>query len=357
MDELKPPKRIDPKWQAAFVRFVETGEADDEFLEYLNSDPGAQAAVEEAFSRQAAALQELAGAMAATLGTHAGSGESRTARIASVTRVSTYLTPAALLACVLLGAATVRFSGMAAQTQRQLAAAEVARFEMSQQADAYKTALASLQADLLKPRTEAGTHVMGEPQLAENLSQNNARLAKELKGRDDELKQRTQELESMQGRLASAERELIDVNAARVADRSRLTANEAELDSTKLRLASAEKELKEAAAARPNQVRAARMAKTFDDASAIDWMKMTDQQYAATWDKQAAVADFKISADGKVIDSKIVKKSQRIDSNALMLQSPHWITGTVTGFDGKRLPTKVTCIVLPDDSSSAPPKK
>lgn len=53
-------RNVKPEWQAAFVRFVETGEAEEDFLNYLNSDEGAQQAVEAAFSAQAEAFQSMA---------------------------------------------------------------------------------------------------------------------------------------------------------------------------------------------------------------------------------------------------------------------------------------------------------
>jgi hypothetical protein len=38
--------QIDPKWHEAFVRFIETGEASQGFLTYLNSDQRCQNAME-----------------------------------------------------------------------------------------------------------------------------------------------------------------------------------------------------------------------------------------------------------------------------------------------------------------------
>lgn len=52
---------IEEKWHSEFERFVETGEADDEFLNYLDGDKTAQHAVEIAFKRQAAKFEEWAG--------------------------------------------------------------------------------------------------------------------------------------------------------------------------------------------------------------------------------------------------------------------------------------------------------
>lgn len=52
---------IKPEWQNAFTQFVETGEASDDFLIYLDQDANAQQAVEKAFKAQASAFENLAG--------------------------------------------------------------------------------------------------------------------------------------------------------------------------------------------------------------------------------------------------------------------------------------------------------
>ena len=51
---------IDKKWHQDFIRFVDTGEASDAFLEYLNKDAGGQQAVEMAFTAQAQGIRGLA---------------------------------------------------------------------------------------------------------------------------------------------------------------------------------------------------------------------------------------------------------------------------------------------------------
>ncbi len=51
---------VDQRWHEAFLRFVETGEAQKEFLSYLDKDARAQKAVDEAFTAQAAAFENLA---------------------------------------------------------------------------------------------------------------------------------------------------------------------------------------------------------------------------------------------------------------------------------------------------------
>ena len=53
-------KNVDRRWHGDFLRFVETGEAGEQFLDYLNHNKGGQQAVEMAFSAQAQAFQGLA---------------------------------------------------------------------------------------------------------------------------------------------------------------------------------------------------------------------------------------------------------------------------------------------------------
>jgi hypothetical protein len=52
--------QVAPVWRSEFVQFIHTGEASDEFLAYLDSDPASQRAVEQAFAAQSAAFQEFA---------------------------------------------------------------------------------------------------------------------------------------------------------------------------------------------------------------------------------------------------------------------------------------------------------
>ncbi len=57
------------EWRPEFQRFVETGEADEGFLNYLNQDEGAQHAVESAFNRQVASFEGLAADLKKASGT------------------------------------------------------------------------------------------------------------------------------------------------------------------------------------------------------------------------------------------------------------------------------------------------
>jgi hypothetical protein len=50
---------VPQEWHRAFVQFVETGEAEQPFLDYLDRDARGQRAVEQAFTAQADALQSL----------------------------------------------------------------------------------------------------------------------------------------------------------------------------------------------------------------------------------------------------------------------------------------------------------
>ena len=69
---------VKPEWHNEFNHFVETGEGSDQFLAYLNTDSGAQQAVERAFNVQAEAFQGLAKELKQTSGTGATSIEDHT---------------------------------------------------------------------------------------------------------------------------------------------------------------------------------------------------------------------------------------------------------------------------------------
>lgn len=51
---------VSPEWRHAFLRFVETGEAEEDFLSYLDQDTQCQEAVEAAFNRQAEGFEGMA---------------------------------------------------------------------------------------------------------------------------------------------------------------------------------------------------------------------------------------------------------------------------------------------------------
>jgi hypothetical protein len=52
-------ERVKPDWRPDFLSFIETGEAQEAFLTYLDHDADAEAAVELAFSSQATAFEKL----------------------------------------------------------------------------------------------------------------------------------------------------------------------------------------------------------------------------------------------------------------------------------------------------------
>jgi U3 small nucleolar RNA-associated protein 14 len=54
---------VEPRWHGDFQTFIETGEAPDEFLVFLNQDKNAQKAVDIAFNAQAAAFENFAKAL------------------------------------------------------------------------------------------------------------------------------------------------------------------------------------------------------------------------------------------------------------------------------------------------------
>jgi len=53
-------EQIDKKWQKEFCRFIESGDASEGFLAYLDADENAQQAVEAAFNEQSQAFLEVA---------------------------------------------------------------------------------------------------------------------------------------------------------------------------------------------------------------------------------------------------------------------------------------------------------
>jgi hypothetical protein len=70
MEELQ--ELVAPEWRDAYRTFVETGEASDAFLEYLDGDASCQNAVDEAFKAQAAAFQDVVAMLHAADGAAAG---------------------------------------------------------------------------------------------------------------------------------------------------------------------------------------------------------------------------------------------------------------------------------------------
>lgn len=52
--------RVDSRWHQEFVRFIDSGEASEEFLVELDGNESLQGVVEEAFAAQATALREFA---------------------------------------------------------------------------------------------------------------------------------------------------------------------------------------------------------------------------------------------------------------------------------------------------------
>ncbi len=77
-------EKIKPEWQNEFRRFVNSGDATDEFLAYLDSSEEGKKAVEQAFNAQADALTGLAGALRSLQTESIGTGMAKPAEAASV---------------------------------------------------------------------------------------------------------------------------------------------------------------------------------------------------------------------------------------------------------------------------------
>lgn len=60
MAKYNPIDLVEPAYKEDFQKFVETGEASEEFLDYLEKDQQAQEAVDIVFDRQAKAFENFA---------------------------------------------------------------------------------------------------------------------------------------------------------------------------------------------------------------------------------------------------------------------------------------------------------
>jgi len=60
-------KLVEPRWHQEFLRFIDSGDASEGFLAYVDGDADAQIAVEKAFDAQAKAFEELASSLASAL--------------------------------------------------------------------------------------------------------------------------------------------------------------------------------------------------------------------------------------------------------------------------------------------------
>jgi hypothetical protein len=77
-------KQIKPEWRNEFRRFVDSGDASDEFLAYLDSTEEGKKAVEQAFNAQADALTGLADALRSLQTENVAAEVAKPAEVASV---------------------------------------------------------------------------------------------------------------------------------------------------------------------------------------------------------------------------------------------------------------------------------
>lgn len=77
-------EQIKPEWQNEFRRFVDSGDASDEFLAYLDSSEEGKKAVEQAFDAQADALTGLADSLRSLQTENVGAEVAKPAEAASV---------------------------------------------------------------------------------------------------------------------------------------------------------------------------------------------------------------------------------------------------------------------------------
>lgn len=77
-------EQIKPEWRNEFRRFVDSGDASDEFLAYLDSSEEGKKAVEQAFNAQADALTGLADALRSLQTENVGTEVAKPAEAVSV---------------------------------------------------------------------------------------------------------------------------------------------------------------------------------------------------------------------------------------------------------------------------------
>jgi hypothetical protein len=76
--------QIKPEWRNEFRHFIDSGDASDEFLAYLDSSEEGKKAVEQAFNAQADALMGLADALKSLQTENVGTATAKPAEAASV---------------------------------------------------------------------------------------------------------------------------------------------------------------------------------------------------------------------------------------------------------------------------------
>lgn len=57
-------RQVDDKWRDSFLKFVESGEAEQDFLDYIDTNNAIQTAIDDAFRVQAESIDELTGELA-----------------------------------------------------------------------------------------------------------------------------------------------------------------------------------------------------------------------------------------------------------------------------------------------------
>jgi tetratricopeptide (TPR) repeat protein len=189
---------IEPGWREAFCRFIETGDAEGAFLEYLNSNPAAQRAVEAAFAEQTGALDELARSLRSELrpegGTHEAfllkprlSWQSR-----RLTILSRYGAMALAFLSIVLGLFVASLSRSVTETEGRLVIAERERHELQmasqQEPVRHQAEIVRLQKELYSTREALERTALAEKALTAALGRTNA-LAQQLSELNLKLKE------------------------------------------------------------------------------------------------------------------------------------------------------------------------
>lgn len=329
--------QVAPAWQDAFKRFVETGEAEDKFLDYVSSDPAAQHAVEQAFAGHTQALRELAAAL--------GEGvesppPGRTARFVSAVRQGAiYLAPAMVVVTIGLIFLVQRYTAMIRSTEASLMQSEEARFDSDRQVDLYKAQLVDLSQERDDYRLRLASYqkdpaaAQVELRKAAEIQAANQRLEAESTDLRTKYQEITAKYQDITGKLADAQRsasvKTVELEAAKK-----------ELASTTERATTAEKKVTEAA----------RFANLFDSALAFDPDKLTNPIHSQKWDKQGVVSNVMFTADGKTT-TRTVKRGVTADGKPL---TDTWGGGLKTR-EGTTVPAVFTCFGLPESAATTPP--
>lgn len=338
---------VDPRWHAEFDRFVTTGDAEPEFLDYLNGNPDAQRAVEQAFAGQASALSELATSLKSYL---AADAPAVVQQRPLGGRWTWQIAAAAVVSSVVLLALLLQASSAAKQAELRLATAERQRYE----AQIYdSSSLAGLREELRQKSAELDATTLGAKSLEANerkialekrnaqiriasLEKQRAEIEAQVRAKEDALnKVRMQAAaleETMKTKFAETrldlERRVVKCNQSleQATEDARAQAARADAFGKQLTKLTAQVDdlagwaifdVKEISA--EGKTVAADFAEPYRTGSPQDarpWLLGTPQ-----WKHATIVASVLVNEDGKVLDTEILKTAPNVDGKRLVESS------------------------------------